>query len=125
MTVTTQVHSAYPHPYLQLTEPEQVDSTSRARFIVFLQILLRRLEASANIRLKQEVKRIVLQHTNLNRIGDSTPLVSSLQYHLRKLVGEVHWNVALRATRCYFVNKDRRMTRLSLKNNNQIRFARV
>jgi hypothetical protein len=118
MTVTTQVHSAYPHPYLQLTEPEQVDSTSRARFIVFLQILLRRLEASANIRLKQEVKRIVLQHTNLNRIGDS-------QYHLRKLVGEVHWNVALRATRCYFVNKDRRMTRLSLKNNNQIRFARV
>jgi hypothetical protein len=105
MTVTTQIHSAYPHPYLQIIEQEQADSTSRARFIVFLQILLRRLEASDNIRLKQEVKRIVLRHTKLNRMGDSTPLVSYLQYHLRKLVGEVHWNMALRATRCYFVIK--------------------
>jgi hypothetical protein len=112
MTVTTQIHSAYPHPYLQMIEHEQVHSKSRARFIVFLQILLRRLEASGNIRLKQEVKRIVLRHTKRNRMGDSAPLVSSLQYHLRKLVGEVHWNMTLRATRCYFVNKDRRMARL-------------
>ena len=88
---------------------------SRERFVVFLQILLRRLEAAQAHQLKQQAKVLVMQCTRNSKLGGATPLVASLEVHLRQLVGEAHWRTAIRATHRYFRQKEQQRLLFQLK----------
>ncbi|CAJ1934659.1 unnamed protein product [Cylindrotheca closterium] len=90
---------------LPLNMVQQESRLNRERFVVFLQILLRRLEVSQAFHLKLQAKVLVMQCTRNNKMGDATPLVTSLELHLRQLVGEVHWRYAIHATHRYFRQK--------------------
>jgi hypothetical protein len=94
-------------------------SNKRARFVVFLSILLERLHESGDFVLEDRVKAIVLFCTQRNRMGDSKfmPLVDALELRLVVLVGEADWRVACIETRRYFALKklysmNERVTRL-------------
>lgn len=100
---------------LPLNIIQQDNRSNRERFVVFLQILLRRLEASRAYQLKQKAKLLVVQCTRNSRMGNRIPLVASLEVHLRQLVGEFHWRHAIRATHRYFRQKEQQKFLLQFK----------
>lgn len=106
--------NTYPQNF-ELQEQRTDAASSRARFVVFIQILLRRLESSGCCDMREETRRIVLRHTQLNRNGDSTPLVASLDHQLRQLVGETHWMKAQKATTLYYKYMERRRALANMK----------
>jgi hypothetical protein len=105
--------------YYRSSRRRRQQSNKRARFVVFLSILLERLHESGDFILEDRVKAIVLFCTQQNRMGDSkfTPLVDALELRLVVLVGEADWRVACIETRRYFALKklysmNERVTRL-------------
>jgi hypothetical protein len=70
-------------------------NTKRARFVIFLKILLDRLQESGDFCEYELAKFVVLYSAKRNRLGDTSfsPLVDVLERRLRVIVGEAHWKV--------------------------------
>jgi hypothetical protein len=71
----------------------KTQARKRAKFVLFIDTLLRCLEVHASPELKLQAKRVISECTRLNRLGNPyfSPLMRSITLHLRGLVGEVLW----------------------------------
>ena len=89
------------------TLPKRGANHRRARFVIFLKILLDSIQKSGDYHLHKQAKHTVAFCTQLNRMGDArfTPLVNTLEVCLRDLVGELHWRHAELQTRKYLAKK--------------------
>jgi hypothetical protein len=68
----------------------------KKRFLLFVKILFKSLEQSADSETRETAKQIVFDCTLRNRLGDPafTPLMDAVDQHLRGKVGESHWRRA-------------------------------
>lgn len=90
-------------PALVASIEEPVVPSEKAKFLVFVKILLRCLEISGNTKLKSLVKDTVFECTRRHRAkleGFSTDdeLLEETKRRLRRLVGELYWVQAKRHT---------------------------
>jgi len=70
--------------------------TEREKFLIFVKILFKFLDQTADPRLKPRAKAVVTECTRRNRLGDSeyTPLQDAVERRLRHSVGEFYWTRA-------------------------------
>ncbi len=80
--------------------------SEREAFFFFVRVLLKCIELDGGPQLKLRANAVIKECTRRNRAGDSRffPLKDSIEFHLRRTVGELHWARAKR----YFVSYCRR-----------------
>jgi len=68
----------------------------KKRFLLFIKILFKSLEESADSETRDQAKEIVADCTRRNRLGDPaySPLTDAVDRRLRGLVGESYWQRA-------------------------------
>jgi hypothetical protein len=80
-----------------LDAPQTTEAAlQKKRFLLFVKILFKSLEQSADSETREKAKEIVSDCTRRNRLGDPafTPLMEAVDRLLRGKVGEPHWRRA-------------------------------
>jgi hypothetical protein len=86
---------------------------NRARFVLFVKLLLDRLRDSGDIVLLEQAKLLVHHCTYRNRLGDPAycPLAETTELRLRSLVGEFRWEIIQAETSLVFAQRSSMMKR--------------
>jgi hypothetical protein len=86
----------------------------RERFLIFIKILFKCLDQGNEPTLQQRAKKIVVECTRRNRLGDPqfSPLMEAVEKRLRRVVGEVHWRRALLLLRHFSAKRMKAAARL-------------
>lgn len=84
--------------------------SDRSKFMVFVKVLLRYLDKLNNERLTQRTKQVIAECTRLHRNGalGYTSLSDALEFRLRSLIGDEHWNRAQNYCNFLIERKQRR-----------------